>query len=80
MWAYLSLSVDILRRIFLRVDSGPEEGGLPAVHVILSLAWQIQSLEQIICCNNLTISVFMFRSHGKLNLQVIMGSIPVLTI
>ena len=47
--SYLSLSVDTVGIALLRVDSGPEEGGLPAVNIILGLTGQVQSLDKQLC-------------------------------
>ena len=41
---HLSVSVEPLWLGLLRVDPGPEEGGLPRVHVVLRLARQVQGL------------------------------------
>ena len=47
--SYLSLSVDTVGVALLRVDSGPEEGGLPAVNIILGLTGKVQSLDKQLC-------------------------------
>ena len=64
--SYLSLSVDTVGIALLRVDSGPEEGGLPAVNIILGLTGQVQSLDKQLCNGH----GYFIDFNGKSNIEV----------